>query len=79
MRTAIVTGASRGLGRAFAIGLAKDGFALSLCARDMAALEETAALASAAGSPQIILVAADLSRWELLKSRIRNACCNRTN
>ena len=62
MRTAIVTGASRGLGRAFAIGLAKDGFALSLCARDKEALEETAALARAAGSPEIVIVATDLSR-----------------
>ena len=43
MRTAIVTGASRGLGRAFAIGLAKDGFALGLAARDAGDLEDTAA------------------------------------
>ena len=42
MRTAIVTGASRGLGRAFAVGLAKDGFALSIAARNAAELEETA-------------------------------------
>lgn len=62
MRTAIVTGASRGLGRAFAIGLAKDGSALSLCARDAAALEETSELARATGSPQVVVIAADLSK-----------------
>ncbi|MDM9622943.1 MULTISPECIES: SDR family oxidoreductase [unclassified Rhizobium] len=62
MRTAIVTGASRGLGQAFAIGLAKDGFALGLCARDAAALEETANAARAAGAPRVVTVVADLSR-----------------
>jgi 3-oxoacyl-[acyl-carrier protein] reductase len=62
MRTAIVTGASRGLGRAFAIGLAKDGFALSLCARDIPALEETAALARDAGAPAVLITATDLAQ-----------------
>lgn len=61
MRSAIVTGASRGLGKAFAIGLARDGFALSLAARDAAALEETAREARAAGAPQVIITATDLS------------------
>ncbi|SED15413.1 SDR family oxidoreductase [Rhodobacter sp. 24-YEA-8] len=64
MRSAIVTGASRGLGKAFAIGLARDGFALSLAARDANALEETAREARAAGAPQVIITATDLSRPE---------------
>lgn len=62
MRSAIVTGASRGLGKAFAIGLAQDGFALSLAARDAAALEETAREARAAGAPEVMITAADLSQ-----------------
>lgn len=62
MRTAIVTGASRGLGRAFAIGLARDGFALALSARDGGALEETAAAARAAGAPQVVVIPADLAQ-----------------
>ena len=45
MRTkiALVTGASRGLGRALAAGLAREGFALIIDARDAAALEAAAA------------------------------------
>lgn len=62
MRTAIVTGASRGLGRAFAVGLARDGFALVLTARDAAELEVTAEACRAAGSPLALPHAADLSQ-----------------
>jgi 3-oxoacyl-[acyl-carrier protein] reductase len=39
-RTAIVTGASRGIGRAIALQLARDGAQIVLCARDRAALDQ---------------------------------------
>ncbi len=41
MKVALITGASRGIGRAVALGLAKDGYSLALCARSEEDLEET--------------------------------------
>ncbi len=48
-RTALVTGASKGLGRAMAIGLARAGCGLALCARSLEGLAETRAAAQALG------------------------------
>jgi NAD(P)-dependent dehydrogenase (short-subunit alcohol dehydrogenase family) len=49
-RTALVTGASRGLGRALAAGLAREGFDLIIDARDAAALDAAAGALRAAGA-----------------------------
>jgi NAD(P)-dependent dehydrogenase (short-subunit alcohol dehydrogenase family) len=48
-RTALVTGASKGLGRAMAIGLARAGCGLALCARSLEGLAETRAAVQALG------------------------------
>jgi NAD(P)-dependent dehydrogenase (short-subunit alcohol dehydrogenase family) len=50
-QTAIITGASRGLGRALAAGLAREGFDLIIDARDAAALDAAAGALRAAGGP----------------------------
>jgi 3-oxoacyl-[acyl-carrier protein] reductase len=49
-RRALVTGASRGIGRTIAETLAAEGCALAICARGEEALEKTAADLSAAGA-----------------------------
>ena len=49
MKVAIVTGASRGIGRAIAMRLAKDGAKTVLCARDVVALEAGVTEIKAAG------------------------------
>ncbi len=58
-QVAIVTGASRGIGRGIAIALAANGADVALVGRDRAALDETSALCSAArdGARAPIIVA----------------------
>lgn len=50
LRHVVVTGAGTGIGRAIALRLARKGVQLSLLARDLARLEETAVLARKAGA-----------------------------
>lgn len=56
----VVTGASRGIGRAIAMRLAATGSQLVLVARDQEALDATASLAVVAGAPPPLAVAMDL-------------------
>jgi NAD(P)-dependent dehydrogenase (short-subunit alcohol dehydrogenase family) len=57
----LVTGASRGLGRALATELARGNASLSLCARDAARLETVAAEARTAGAAGVLAVPADIA------------------
>jgi len=59
-RTAIITGASRGLGRALAAGLVREGFDLVIDARDAAALD-AAAGALRAGGGRVTAIAGDVT------------------
>lgn len=63
-KVAIVTGASRGIGRAIALELAGAGHIVALAARDAGALEGVAAEATAAGAPEAYALAADLRQVE---------------
>jgi NAD(P)-dependent dehydrogenase (short-subunit alcohol dehydrogenase family) len=49
-RVAVITGASKGLGRAMAVALAEEGVKLALVARNLEQLEETACAARALGA-----------------------------
>lgn len=60
-KVAIVTGSSRGIGRAIALGLAREGCRLVLCARGEEKLEEAAHEVEASGG-QALAVVADVSR-----------------
>ncbi|MCF4123275.1 SDR family oxidoreductase [Antribacter sp. KLBMP9083] len=56
-RTALVTGASRGIGRAVALGLARAGLDVALLARDEARLAEVADEIRALGRAAVVLTA----------------------
>lgn len=59
-RTALVTGASQGLGRAIALGLAAEGVKVAAVARRINLLEELSAEIIAAGGEKPLLIQADL-------------------
>ena len=65
-RAAIVTGASRGIGRAIALRLAREGFDLALAARTESDLEAAARECEAEGATALA-VASDVSREEDVK------------
>lgn len=60
-KVAVVTGGSRGIGRAVASALAREGAAVALCARDPDPLKKVAAELEASGA-QVLAVKADVAQ-----------------
>jgi 3-oxoacyl-[acyl-carrier protein] reductase len=60
-RSALITGASRGIGRGIALALAAQGWRLTLVARDPSRLATAVAQAAAAGAARVDSIAADLA------------------
>lgn len=54
-KTALITGASRGLGQAIAVGLSEAGATVAITSRSLKSLDETSALISAAGGKAILI------------------------
>jgi 3-oxoacyl-[acyl-carrier protein] reductase len=66
-KVAIVTGGSKGIGRATAIGLIAEGASVLVCARGQEALDEVVAAAGAASRERIAAIAADLTDGAAIK------------
>jgi 3-oxoacyl-[acyl-carrier protein] reductase len=71
-KTALITGASRGIGRACALALAKAGARVALAARQMNKLEEVAAEIRAAGS-EAFVAELDMREPESIRKAIARA------
>jgi 3-oxoacyl-[acyl-carrier protein] reductase len=61
-KTALVTGGSKGIGKAVARGLAQEGARVAICARGKADLDATATAISQATGSEVFPVAGDLTR-----------------
>ena len=70
-RKAIMTGASKGIGKAVALGLAREGVDVSLCARGREVLEETAEVIRRQTHRQVLAIPADMTRLEDIRTVVR--------
>jgi NAD(P)-dependent dehydrogenase (short-subunit alcohol dehydrogenase family) len=66
-KVAIVTGGSKGIGRATALGLLNEGASVLICARGQQGLDETVTAADHAARERICAVAADLMQAAAIK------------
>jgi len=70
-RVAIVAASSKGLGRATALGLAKEGVKLTICARDRDTLFKTADNIIAQTSAQVLPIVCDVSNTDDIKNVVK--------
>ena len=63
-KTALVTGASQGIGRAIALGLAREGAHLAIAARRTELLDKVASEIESAGGRRPVIITADLTNPE---------------
>lgn len=70
-RVAIVTGSSRGIGKAIAHGLAEEGAKVSICARDEDGLRDAAEEIESSTGSAVLAVKADLKSKEDIKSLVK--------
>jgi 3-oxoacyl-[acyl-carrier protein] reductase len=66
-KAALVCGSSKGIGRSIAIGLAREGCNVGICARDNAALAVTASTIRRETDAEVFSLVCDMARYEEIK------------
>jgi NAD(P)-dependent dehydrogenase (short-subunit alcohol dehydrogenase family) len=72
-RSALITGASRGIGRALALGLAEAGLDVALLARDVERLDELASEITGATGRAAVVLAADVTNAAQVRAAVEQA------
>ncbi|GBD13381.1 3-oxoacyl-[acyl-carrier-protein] reductase FabG [bacterium HR24] len=72
-RAAIVGGASKGIGRAIALGLAREGCRVALAARGRQALDEAARAIAEETGVQVLAVPCDMARYDDIRRLVAEA------
>jgi 3-oxoacyl-[acyl-carrier protein] reductase len=67
-KVALVAGASQGMGRAAALGFAREGAKVGICARGEAALNEAAALIRRETGAEVLAMVADMNKAEDIRA-----------
>ena len=69
-KVALVAGASQGMGKATALGFAREGAKVAICARGEAALNEAAAMIRKQTGGEVMVITADMAKPEDIKKFI---------
>ncbi|PXX33729.1 SDR family oxidoreductase [Undibacterium pigrum] len=78
-KTAVVTGAGRGLGAALAISLAEAGCKLILCGRNLAQLADTASIIQNMGGANPVCIATDLADVQSVQDAVDTITTSHTH
>src|SRR5947208_9168723 len=72
-KVALVAGASQGMGRATALGFAREGAKVAICARGEAALNEAAAMIRKQIGGEVLPMVADMAKAEDIKKFVNQS------
>ena len=72
-KVALVTGASKGIGKAVAMGLAREGCGVAICARGEALLQQTSGEIQHLTGSKVVPIVADLTRMEDVTRMVEGA------
>src|SRR5258706_7622443 len=75
-KVALVAGASQGMGKATAMGFAREGAKVAICARGDAALNETAAQIRKETGGEVLAMVADMSKADDIKKFVNDSAKN---
>ena len=72
-KTALITGGSKGIGKAIAVALAEEGVDVAIAARSQDTLDEAAEEISVATGRKVVTISADTTKWSDVQRMVETA------